>query len=118
MAHFVGNFNFSRLIGMKVLDANIDGKDVKGLFIPIQDNDIQQWKGEWRLWFRAFAYREPKTKFSHFLMKYIPIKDIKRMSSAQIEAFSKHHIGGMMKSDYVKETNVVESEDDFITENL
>lgn len=107
--HFIGKFVFSRLLNVKIADVEYQDETKKCIVIPIQDNDVQQWNGEWEMWFRAFAYRNPKGKFSHFLMKYIGINDIKKLSQAQVEAFSRHHMGGMMKSSYEEENKKKES---------
>lgn len=111
MAHFLCKLNFNALIGVKIADVDMYGRTVKCVVLPMADNDIKDWNGELQLWFRAFAYREKRGKFSHFLMKYIPMKDIKRMSAKQIETFANHSIGAMMKSD-------AKSEDDGIKENM
>lgn len=97
-----------------------DGMPEKGIFIPFKDNDIIQYGDELQLWFRAMSFREPKGKFSHFLMKFIPRSQIKRMSSAQIEAFANHSIGGIIKSDKIKkdEQSDVLNTSDFIKDNL
>lgn len=86
------------MIGVKIADVDMYGRKVKCLVVPMDDNGIKVWNDEFQLWFRAFAYREKKGRFSHFLMKYIPYKDIKRMSASQIEAFANHSIGAMMKT--------------------
>lgn len=88
----------SNLINVSIADVEQCGRTVKCVVIPIQDNGIQNWNGEIQLWFRAFAYREKKGRFSHFLMKYIPIKDIKKLSAKQIETFANNSIGAMMKT--------------------
>lgn len=108
---YLGKINLNALIGVKIADVDMYGRKVKCLLVPMDDNGIQIWNGELQLWFRAFAYREKRGKFSHFLMKYIPIKDIKRMSAKQIETFANHSIGAMMKSD-------AKTEDDGIKENM
>lgn len=111
MSHFIGKINLSSLINVSIADIEQCGRTVKCLVIPIQDNGIQNWNGELQLWFRAFAYREKRGKFSHFLMKYIPMKDIKKLSAKQIETFANNSIGAMMKSD-------AKTEDDGIKENM
>lgn len=98
MAHFIGKIDLNRLIGVRMIDAEIDGEEKKGLFIPIKDNDIIQWKDEWQLWFRAMHYRMPTGRFTHFIMKFIPRSQIKKMSQAQIDFFANHAIGGMIKT--------------------
>lgn len=118
MSHYLGKMILSNLINVSIADVEQCGRTVKCVVIPIQDNGIQNWNGEIQLWFRAFAYREKKGKFSHFLMKYIPIKDIKRMSAKQIETFANHSIGAMMKSDAKTEDNEIQEKKDFINENL
>lgn len=106
MAHYLGKINLNALLGVKLADVNVDGEEKKCLVIPIQDNDIVHWKDEWQLWFRAFYYKEPRTKFTHFLMKFIPQKDISRMSSKQIEQFANHSIGAMKKTGYDAENEL------------
>lgn len=98
MAHFLCKLNFNALIGVKIADVEMYGRTVKCAVVPLEDNDIKMYNDELQLWFRAFAYRERKGRFSHFLMKYIPYKDIKRMSASQIEAFANRSIGAMMKT--------------------
>lgn len=98
MSHFIGKINLSSLLNVSIADVEQCGRTVKCLVIPIQDNGIQNWNGELQLWFRAFAYREKRGRFSHFIMKYIPMKDIKRMTAKQIETFANHSIGAMMKT--------------------
>ena len=101
------------------MEVEMDGFVEKGIFIPFRDNDIVMWKDEIQLWFRAFGYREPKSRFTHFLMKFIPRSAIKRMSAAQIEAFANHKIGGMIKDKHVtKETEEVVDTADFIKDNI
>lgn len=95
---YLGKINLGALIGVKIADIDLYGRQVKAVVIPLEDNDIKMYNDELQLWFRAFAYRERKGRFSHFLMKYIPYKDIKRMSASQIEAFANHSIGAMMKT--------------------
>ena len=111
MAHFLGKLNFNALIGVKIADIDEYGRKVKAVVIPMEDNGIKAWNDELQLWFRAFAYREKRGKFSHFLMKYIPLKDIKKLSAKQIETFANHSIGAMMKSD-------AKTENDGIKENM
>ena len=98
MAHYLGKIDFNKLIGVKIADIDEYGRKVKALVIPMEDNGIQIWNDELQLWFRAFAYREKRGKFSHFLMKYIPMKDIKKLSAKQIETFANNSIGAMMKT--------------------
>ena len=86
------------MIGVKIADVDMYGRKVKCLLVPMDDNGIKVWGDELQLWFRAFAYREKRGKFSHFLMKYIPIKDIKRMTAKQIETFANNSIGAMMRT--------------------
>lgn len=95
---FLGKLDFSKMIGVKIADVDMYGRKVKCLVVPLEDNGIQIWNDEIQLWFRAFAYREKRGKFSHFLMKYIPIKDIKKLSAKQIETFANNSIGAMMKT--------------------
>ena len=111
MSHFIGKINLSSLLNVSIADVEQCGRTVKCLVIPIQDNGIQNWNGELQLWFRAFAYREKRGRFSHFIMKYIPMKDIKKLSAKQIETFANNSIGAMMKSD-------AKSEDNGIKENM
>ena len=111
MAHYLGKIDFNKLIGVKIADVDIYGRKVKCLVVPMDDNGIQNWNGEIQFWFRAFAYREKRGKFSHFLMKYIPMKDIKKLSAKQIETFANNSIGALMKSD-------AKSEDNEIKDNL
>ena len=103
---FVGKFVLNSLIRTAVMEVERDGMVEKGIFIPFKDNDIVQWKDEIQLWFRAVAYRERKSWFSHFLMKSIPTSQIKRMSAAQIEAFANRSIGGMSKIDSRSEIEI------------
>lgn len=95
---FLGKLDFSKMIGVKIADVDMYGRKVKCLVVPMEDNGIQIWNDELQLWFRAFAYREKRGKFSHFLMKYIPMKDIKKLSAKQIETFANNSIGAMMKT--------------------
>ena len=121
MAHFIGKLNLASLINVRTADVEIDGEEQRCLVIPIKSNDIVQWKNEWQIWFRAFAYREPKTRFTHFLMKFVPLKNIRKMSSAQMEAFANHQIGGMIKCNFGDDEKSVAKEqtsEDFIKENL
>ena len=108
---FLGKLDFSKMIGVKIADIDEYGRKVKAVVIPMEDNGIQVWNDELQLWFRAFAYREKRGKFSHFLMKYIPMKDIKKLTAKQIETFANNSIGAMMKSD-------AKSEDNEIRDNL
>ena len=118
MSHYIGKIDLSSLIDVSIADVEMYGRTVKAVVIPMKDNDIVQYNGELQLWFRAFKYREPRGRFSHFLMKYIPMKDIKRMSASQIEKFANNSIGAMMKTD--TKVNVTEEEEkgDYIKENL
>lgn len=95
---FLGKLDFSKMIGVKIADVDMYGRKVKCLVVPMDDNGIQNWNGEIQFWFRAFAYREKRGKFSHFLMKYIPMKDIKKLSAKQIETFANNSIGAMMRT--------------------
>ena len=116
---FVGKFVLNSLIRTAVMEVERDGMVEKGIFIPFKDNDIVQWKDELQLWFRAVAYRERKTWFSHFLMKSIPTSQIKRMSAAQIEAFANKSIGGMSKIDSKTEIDVPDiNQESFIQQNI
>ena len=118
MAHYLGKIDLNSLIGTAIADVEMDGRTVKCVVLPMADNDIKDWNGELQLWFRAFKYREPRGKFSHFLMKYIPIKDIKRMSASQIEKFANHSIGAMMKTDAKENYTEQQEKSDFIKDNL
>ena len=94
---YLGKINLNALIGVKIADVDMYGRKVKCAVVPLEDNGIKAWGDELQLWFRAFAYREKRGKFSHFLMKYIPMKDIKKLSAKQIETFANNSIGAMMK---------------------
>lgn len=118
MAHYIGKIDLNSMIGTAIADVEMDGRIVKCVVLPMKDNDIVEYKGELQLWFRAFKYREPRGKFSHFLMKYIPIKDIKRMSAKQIEAFANHSIGAMMRTDTKVMISEEEEKIDYIKDNL
>ena len=98
MAHFVGKINLSSLIGVEIAEVERGNDIQKCLLIPIKDNDLVQWGDEWQLWFRAVAYRERRSRFTHFLMKFIPRSQIKKMSAAQLETYANRAIGGMIKS--------------------
>lgn len=100
---YLGKINLRALIGVKIADVDMYGRKVKCVVVPMEDNGIQIWNDELQLWFRAFAYREKRGKFSHFLMKYIPMKDIKKLSAKQIETFANNSIGAMMKTSGDKE---------------
>ena len=95
---YLGKINLNALIGVKIADIDEYGRKVKAVVIPMEDNGIKAWGDELQLWFRAFAYREKRGKFSHFLMKYIPMKDIKKLSAKQIETFANNSIGAMMRT--------------------
>ena len=95
---YLGKIDFNKLIGVKIADVDMYGRKVKCLVVPLDDNGIQIWNDELQLWFRVFAYREKRGKFSHFLMKYIPMKDIKKLSAKQIETFANNSIGAMMRT--------------------
>ena len=118
MSHYLGKINLSSLIDISIADVEMYGRTVKAVVIPMKDNDIVQYNGELQLWFRAFKYREPRGRFSHFLMKYIPMKDIKRMSASQIEKFANHSIGAMMKTDAKENYTEQQEKNDFIKDNL
>jgi hypothetical protein len=90
--------NFNALIGVKIADVDMYDRKVKCLIVPMDDNGIKVWGDELQFWFRAFAYREKRGKFSHFLMKYIPMKDIKKLSAKQIETFANNSIGAMIRT--------------------
>lgn len=108
---FLGKINLNALLGVQLADVEMYGRKVKCAIVPLEENDVKIWNDELQLWFRAFAYREKRGKFSHFLMKYIPMKDIKKLSAKQIETFANNSIGAMMKSD-------AKSEDNEIKDNL
>ena len=95
---YLGKINLNALIGVKIADVDMYGRKVKCLVVPLEDNGIKAWGDELQLWFRAFAYREKRGKFSHFLMRYIPMKDIKKLSAKQIETFANNSIGAMMRT--------------------
>lgn len=94
----IGKINLNALLGVQLADVEMYGRKVKCAIVPLEDNGIQIWNDELQLWFRIFKYRESKGRFSHFIMKYIPQKDIKKLSAKQIEAFANHSIGAMMKT--------------------
>ena len=98
MSHYLGKINLSSLLDVSIADVEMCGRTVKCLVLPMQENGITEYHGELQLWFRAFAYREKRGKFSHFLMKYIPMKDIKKLSAKQIETFANNSIGAMMRT--------------------
>ena len=119
MSHFVGKLDFHSLVGTKIMEIEHDGAVEKGIFVPIAANGIVQWGDELQLWFRAFAYRIPKSRFTHFLMKFIPREAIKKLSAAQLEAFANHQIGGMIKVDTKSEKEPKELDtEDFIQNNI
>lgn len=119
MGHFVGKLDFNSLVGTRIMEIEHDSTVEKGIFVPIAANDIVQWGDEMQLWFRAFAYREPKSRFSHFLMKFIPRSSIKKLSAAQLEAFANHSIGGMIKVDAKTDSEQKEfGTEDFISKNI
>jgi hypothetical protein len=119
MANFVGKLDFKSLARTKIMEIEYDGIIEKGVFVPIKDNGIVQWENEWQLWFRAVSYREPKSRFSHFIMKFIPRSQIKKMSAAQLESFANHKIGGMIKVGAKSETQKDDIDtDDFIQNNI
>lgn len=115
---YLGKINLNALIGVKIADVDMYGRKVKCLVVPLEDNDIKAWNDELQLWFRIFKYREPKGRFSHFIMKYIPQKDIKRMTAKQIEAFANNSIGAVMKSDAKANAAEEEEKSNYINENL
>lgn len=115
---YLGKINLNALIGVKIADVDMYGRKVKCLVVPMDDNGIKAWGDELQLWFRAFAYREKRGKFSHFLMKYIPMKDIKKLSAKQIETFANNSIGAMMKTGVNESQTVQEEKSDFIKDNL
>lgn len=119
MAHYVGKLDFNSLVDTRIMEIEHDGFVEKGIFVPIKANGIVQWGEEMQLWFRAFAYRSPKSRFSHFLMKFIPRSAIKKMSASQLEAFANHQIGGMIKTDSKSEEDIKDlNPEDFISNNI
>lgn len=119
MSHFVGKLVLNSLLNTKIMEVEQDNITEKGIFIPFKDNGIVLYNDEIQLWFRAFSYRNNKSRFTHFLMKFIPRKDIRRMSAAQIEAFANHQIGGLIKTS--NDTTIKTSEintNDFISQNI
>ena len=119
MSHYVGKLNFNSLAGTRIMEIEHDGIVEKGIFVPITPNGIVQWKDEMQLWFRAFGFHNPKTRFSHFLMKFIPRKDIKKLSASQLEAFANHSIGGMIKVNAKSDDKQNEFDtEDFIQKNI
>lgn len=117
---YLGKIDFNKLIGVKIADVDMYGRKVKCAIVPLEDNDIKDWGDELQLWFRIFKYREPKGRFSHFIMKYIPMKDIKRMTAKQIEAFANHSIGALMKSDNKSDEDITKTQttSDYINDNI
>lgn len=109
------------MLGVKIADVETDGDIQKCLVIPIKDNDIIQWGDEWQLWFCGIGYHEPRGRFTHFLMKFIPKSTIKKMSASQLEAYANHAIGGMIKlgkhNGKGNNTNTIDTED-YIKNNL
>lgn len=119
MAHFVGKLDFQSLVGTKIMEIEHDGTVEKGIFIPIAANGIVQWGDEMQLWFRAFAYRNPKARFTHFLMKFIPREAVRKLSASQLEAFANHQIGGMIRVDAKTDKEPKElNTEDFISNNI
>lgn len=98
MAHYLGKLDFNKLIGVKIADVDMYGRKVKCAVVPLEDNGIKVWGNELQLWFRAFKFRESKGRFTHFLMRFVPIKDIKKLSAKQIETFANNSIGAMMRT--------------------
>lgn len=119
MGHYVGKLDFNSLIGTKIMEIEHDGAVEKGIFIPIAANGIVQWGDEMQLWFRAFAYRNPKARFTHFLMKFIPREAVRKLSASQLEAFANHQIGGMIRVDAKSDKEPKElNTEDFISNNI
>lgn len=98
MAHYVGKINFASFVDMTIAEVEYDDEVKKCICIPIKDNNIQQWHDEWQMWFRAVRHSTEGHSFSHFIMRYIPYNDIKRMTHNQLEMMSRHSIGAMKKS--------------------
>lgn len=122
MAHFVGKINLSSLLGTRIMEIDRGAFVEKGIFIPIKENDIVQWGDEWQLWFRAVAYRERKSRFTHFFMRFIPRSQIKKMSATQLDAYANNAIGGMIKTGKDNEGQANEQPEidtvDYIKNNL
>ena len=113
MANLIGKINLSRLIGMKIADVDYGEICKKCVVIPIEDNNIIQWNDEMQLWFRTMRYKEPRGRFTHFIMKYIPRNYIKRFSQNQIEQMTNIQIGGMisLKKD-TREPDIIQNDDE------
>lgn len=105
MADYIGKIDINRLIGVKVADVDYGEIRKKCLVIPIEDNDITQWNEEMQLWFRAVRYREQKSRFSHFIMRFIPRSKIKKLSQSQIESMTSTHIGGLIDNKSITSQN-------------
>lgn len=105
MADYIGKIDINRLIGVKVADVDYGEIRKKCLVIPIEDNDITQWNEEMQLWFRVVRYREQKSRFSHFIMKFIPRNQIKKLSQSQIESMTSTHIGGLIDNKSIASKN-------------
>ena len=118
MAHFVGKIDFNSLVGTKIAEVEMDGEITKCVLIPISANGIILWGDELQLWFRAFAYRQPKSRFTHCLMTVIPRQSIRKLSASQLEAFANHSIGGMIKTDNATQQQEPMDTADFIKENI
>lgn len=115
----IGKINLNKLIGIKIADIETDVGVEKCAIIPLKANDVVFWKDELQLWFRIIGYRSPRGRFTHFLMKFIPRSQIKKLSAAQMEAFANHAIGAVMKMRNVTGDEEQEEETpDFIQKNL
>ena len=113
MPHFVGKIVLNSLLGTKIMEV----ENEKGIFIPLAPNEIILWGNELQLWFRAFAYRERKSRFTHFLMKFVPKNRIKSLSASQIEAFANHSIGAMIKDSKCEQKEDFDTSD-YIKDNI
>lgn len=117
--HFAGKIVLNNMLDVKVADVEFDGIPEKCVIIPMKRNDIIMWNDELQYWFRAFAFRNPRGRFTHFMMKFIPRKSIKRMSASQIEAFANHSIGAIINVDYTPDEETPEQETEkYILENI
>lgn len=120
MANFVGKIDLDSLVGFSVADIETEVGIEKCIVIPIKANNITYWKCHWQLWFRAISYRNRLSRFTHFIMHFVPKKDIKKLSAAQLEALAQKSIGGMFKTK-MSDTENNETEidaDTFIKNNI
>lgn len=115
----IGKINLNNLIGIQIADVETDVGVEKCAIIPLKANDVVLWEGELQLWFRIVRYREPRGRFTHFLMKFIPRRQIKKLSAAQMEVFANHSIGAIMQMKHVTGEEPKEEETpDFIQNNI